>query len=142
MLCMSGSVVSFDEGGSDAWGVGMGMALNETGQSGDAPNAYDATAFGVVGFRFVLRGTVPPVLQINFTTSDGGTYCDPLYDVAGSELSVAVYFSSTEFECWGSFPGEPPDQTNLDALQIQVVFDDNETIDFDFCVEDLEAILE
>lgn len=138
-ICVSGTVLPH-ENLDLSWGVAVGMDLYAVD---DVANPYDATAYGVAGIQFTVSGSLPPRLQINTTSPADGTYCRRYESIASSQETLSVYFSSLEEDCWdASAAGLPPDTTQLEGFHIQVISSANESVSFDFCVEDVSAILE
>ncbi|HEY6728550.1 MAG TPA: hypothetical protein VI197_31280 [Polyangiaceae bacterium] len=138
-ICVSGTVLPH-ENMDLSWGVAVGMDLFAVDE---VAHPYDASAYGVLGLQFTVSGSLPSRLQINTTSPEGGTYCRRYESIAGSRETLSVYFSSMEEDCWDTgAAGLPPDPTQLQGFHIQVISSASETVSFDFCVEDVSAILE
>ena len=138
-ICISGSTVLDDTG--EYWGAAVGMDFNVVDE---VTYAYDATAHGVAGVKFTLTGTLPPGLQVNYTmttSASGDTYCARYYGITSGSLTLSVAFDDVQYLCW--YPlSNPVDPTVLKAISIQVTSTSSETVPFDFCVEDVSAIVE
>lgn len=137
-LCVSGTVLPH-ENLDLSWGVAVGMDLYAVDE---VANPYDAAANGVAGFQFTVSGTLPPRLQVNVTSPADGTYCRRYESIASSQETLSVYFSSMEENCWEvGAENAAPDPTQLEGFHIQVISSATESVSFDFCVEDISALL-
>lgn len=138
-ICISGTALPH-ENQDLSWGVAVGMDLNAFD---DRVFAYDALLYGVTGIQFTVTGSLPPRLQINTTSLEGLTYCRRYESITGSQETLSVYFDQMERDCWELDAANPaPDASALATFTIQVISSANEPVPFDFCVEDVAALLE
>lgn len=138
-ICISGIALPH-ENQDLSWGVAVGMDLNAFD---DQVFAYDALLHGVAGIQFTVTGSLPPRLQVNTTSLEGLTYCRRYESITRSQETLSVYFEQMERDCWEVDVSAPsPDASTLATFSIQVISSATESVPFDFCVEDIAAILE
>jgi len=140
-ICISGTTVP-DEYSGVYWGVAVGMDFNVVD---DTAYAYDATLNGVVGIRLTLTGSLPPGIQLNLTETtsvEGDTFCTRYTGITESSRTLSLYFDEAQFICWYGATFGPIDETLLKTFSVQVLSAAYESIPFDFCVENVSAIVE
>lgn len=139
--CVAGTaaqVMNMDFGGT----FGATAALNLSQQPGsEAVGAYDAAAHGVLGFGFDITGSTGGALRFvtkQFGVHDG--FCVNMVPECASDCSVEFRLDELHQNCW--LPGGPlPDPQSLSALEWQITTNANAPVDFDFCIENLHAVL-
>jgi hypothetical protein len=139
--CVQGTaaqVINMDFGGT----FGAVAALNLQQAPGiDTPGPYDAAANHVAGFGFDISGDTGGALRFvvkAFNVHDG--YC--INNVPECATSCSVEFGLDELHqnCWT--PGGPvPPANSLAALEWQITTNENEPVPFDFCIENLHAVV-
>src|SRR5690606_15051278 len=123
------------------WGVAIGMDLNLQAPEDAAGEPYDATAHGVVGFRFTISGTLPNSVQVNFPEPNGDRYCQRFYGLGPNEETLSAYIADTDFECWLG-ADLPPTDAIVQGFHVQVNPEASATVSFDFCLTDIQAIVQ
>lgn len=121
-----------------AWGAGLGFELNDI--RGQQP--YDAAAHGVKGFCVKLSGPTLPAgtgVRIAFTTK--GIPDDAYFSAATTPGVHAVLFKDTAQGSWVTNK-TPFDPTQVMLLQLQIPSSTAAPVAWDFCVEQLTAILQ
>jgi hypothetical protein len=139
--CVAGTaaqVVNMDFGNY----FGAVAAVNLSQQPGVAtPGGYDADAHGVVGFGFDIKGDTGGALRFvvkALGVHDG--YCINNVPECATDCSVEFDLNEMTQNCWT--PGGPlPPTTSLAALEWQITTNENEPVPFDFCIENLHAVL-
>jgi hypothetical protein len=139
--CVAGSVaqvMNMDFGTT----FGATAALNLGQQPGsEAAGAYDAAAHGVVGFGFDITGNTGGALRFvtkQYTVHDG--FCINMVPECASDCSVEFRLDEMHQNCW--LAGGPlPDTKSLSALEWQITSNTTASVDFDFCIENLHAVL-
>ena len=127
---------------SAQWGGGIGLNLNETGEGPNGEmsvkSPYDALANGVQGFTFVASGDAGgATLRVKATNvGSDQDFCDEFTIVPGQ--AVTVQWSDLKHMCWGTAGDQVLNLENLEALQWQVVTDQNDphTVT-NFCIESI-----
>ncbi len=138
-ICLAGSAPPHLNADA-SWGVAVGFDMNLVDE---IASAYDATAYGVVGFSFTLRGDNPPRVQINVREYETApTFCRRYTDVSASVETFTVYFDQLDEDCWEGINTAGPDPSNLLSFGIQAISAASDYVYFDFCVEDIRAIVE
>jgi hypothetical protein len=118
------------------WGAGIGLDLNNSGGTDAMKMPYDADAAGVVGFSFTISGTDATGLRFNITSVAAG---DNSHFVSAAMGENTVMFSDAMQGSWVTTK-TPLDTTQLLAIQFQIPSVLNQSVAFDFCVENLAAI--
>ncbi len=139
--CVAGTaaeVVDADFGGT----YGAVAALNLAQQADDPTvNAYDATAHGVVGFGFDIVGNTGGALRFvikQYATHDG--FCVDNVPDCASGCSVEYRIDELHQNCWT--PGGPtPAAVSLAALEWQITTKEGAATDFDYCIENIHAVV-
>lgn len=136
-MCTSGSTaaVAMESDFSTIWGAGIALDLNNSGGTDGMKMAYNADAEGVVGFSFNITGTAPG-LRVNITSVPAG---DDSHFVGGMVGENTVLFADAMQGSWVTTKTDL-DTTQLLAIQFQIPTVMNQSVDFDFCVENLAAI--
>jgi hypothetical protein len=139
--CVAGSVaqvMNMDFGTT----FGATAALNLSQQPGsDAVGAYNADEHGVVGFGFDIVGNTGGVLRFiakQYTVHDG--FCINMLPECATNCSVEFMLKDMHQNCWAA-GGALPNTTSLSALEWQVTSNITAPVDFDFCIENLHAVL-
>jgi hypothetical protein len=140
--CVAGKaaeVLDADFGGT----YGAVAALNLSQQVGSTTaEAYDATAYGVVGFGFDIVGDTGGALRFvvkQYATHDG--FCINRVPDCGSGCTAVVRLDELTQNCWT--PGGPtPAPTSLQALEWQITTTEGAETAFDYCIENLHAIVD
>jgi len=133
-MCTSGSTST----ANGAWGAGLGFELNDI--KGQQP--YDAVAHGVKGFCIKLSGPTLPAgtgVRIAFTTK--GIPDDAYFSAATTPGVHPVLFKDTAQGSWVKTK-TPFDLTQVMLLQIQIPSSTTAPVPWDFCVDQLTAIVE
>jgi hypothetical protein len=144
-ICVSGmaSQVPDATGYGQFWGGGVGFNLADPGNM-TGPQPWNRG--NVVGFSFNITGDdIPPAAQFRFKASffEGATvnpdYCVPIA-VAGPN---SFQLSQLVNECYTGGAGTPPlaPTALLESLQWQVATVIGAPTPFDFCIENLTAIV-
>ena len=124
----------------DLWGGGIGLSLNQP-EGVDEPQAWNAKAWGVLGFRFERSGALDGA-RLRFVALDkthSEEFCQEL-EPAQREIKL----TDLTPECWErsaeSWP-TPLDLSSLKEVRWQLVPDEKRShrID-DFCIEHVEAV--
>lgn len=137
-MCTSGTTAAVADQTefSLKWGAGIGLDLNNSGGTDAMKMPYDATAHGVVGFSFTISGTNATGLRFNITSVAAG---DNSHFVSAAMGENTVMFSDAMQGSWVTTK-TPLDPTQLLAIQFQIPSVLNQSVAFDFCVENLAAI--
>lgn len=131
---------------SAQWGGGIGLNLNETGEgpngemSDKSPwNSLTANAGAkVTGFTFTVSGSAGGATLRVKATNVGSEedFCKSFTIVPDTPVTVAL--ADLKHQCWGSTGTELLDMENIEALQWQVVSDQNEAHTVtNLCIENL-----
>jgi hypothetical protein len=118
------------------WGGAIGFNLNQN-EGEDTANPFNAQAAGVTGFGFHI-GPLPVGGQLRFNVvvaGDTNNYCKAIT----GEQSVMMRWEDLQQSCWAAMP-VTPDPTNIEAIHWQIVTNDANSYEFDFCVEGLVAL--
>lgn len=136
-LCVSGTSAAVLEDKYDLYfGGGMGLLLSsDVGECRDF-GTWDATAHGVTGLSFYLRGGPPEHLQLTLATPESINYC---YRELHEGLNV-ISFSDVREDCWNTLPGPSPDPTELIHVQWSIVTLPEESYEFCYCIDGLTAL--
>ena len=140
--CVSGTsaeVLGEDFGGT--WGAVAALNLNqEVGV--DTAGSYDAAAHGVVGFAFDIVGDTGGALRFvvkQYSVHDG--FC--INNVPDCAMGCSVQYRIDELtqNCWTA-GGATPVASSLSALEWQIVPKEGAETPFDYCIENLHAVVE
>jgi hypothetical protein len=139
--CVSGEaaqVLNMDFGNF----FGAVAALNLQQQPGvDTPGPYDAAAHGVTGFGFDIVGDTGGALRFvvkAFNVHDG--YCINNVPDCATGCSVEYQLSELSQNCWTPGGALPP-VNSLSALEWQITTNTNAAVPFDYCIENIHAVL-
>lgn len=127
------------------WGGGVAFDLGDPGQM--QPH-QPWNRGNVTGFRYTLTGpTIPPASSLRFTvTFQGQPGTDPFCQSVGatSGTPVTSLLASPELRqaCWMDGGAQIPATAALTSLQWQISTNENAPTPFDFCIEDLTAIVQ
>lgn len=140
--CVSGTSAEVLGGDfSGTWGAVAALNLNqEVGV--DTAGSYDAAAHGVVGFGFDIVGDTGGALRFvvkQYSVHDG--FC--INNVPECALGCSVQYRIDELtqNCWEA-GGAAPVASSLSALEWQIVPKEDAETPFDYCIENLHAIVE
>jgi hypothetical protein len=137
-MCTSGTTVAINKQYELKWGAGIGLNLNQTAGS-DAKGGIGALPHALKGFSFTLSGTtVPSKIRVNYPTAstEETAHYKELTAVAGN---FTVLFTEVKQGTWVTTPVALVNG-DINAIQFQIVGDDENTVPFDFCVENLTAL--
>ncbi|HEX3773908.1 MAG TPA: hypothetical protein VHV51_05550 [Polyangiaceae bacterium] len=161
MNCMSGTAAKVDlmctvvapatDCYGTTWGAAMGLNLNQpidptTMMGVMTPLAFDATAAGITGFAFDISGDmVPTGANFRFLINDmaGNQYCTATAKAPKKGPNVYKLSDLVE-ECWQA--SKPTDLTgdtaanNIVKIAWQVVTNSSNTVPFNFCIDNIEAL--
>ena len=98
---------------------------------------YNADMNGVLGFSFTVTGTAPG-LRVNITSVAAS---ENSHFVTGAPGDQDVLFSEAMQGSW-VMPKTALDTTQLLAIQFQIPSALNRSVAFDFCIENLAALVE
>jgi hypothetical protein len=140
--CVSGTageVLNMDFGGT----YGAVAALNLSQDVGSTTaGAYDAPAHGVVGFGFDIVGNTGGALRFvikQYAIHDG--FCINNVPECASGCTVDYRIDELSQNCWT--PGGPtPVATSLEALEWQITTKEGASTAFDYCIENLHAVMD
>jgi hypothetical protein len=144
-ICASGmaSEVPDDTGYSQFWGGGVGFNLADPG---NMTGAQPWNRGNVVGFSFNITGAnIPPAAQFRFkaTFFEGAAvnsdYCAPIAAAGPNSFQLSQVVN----QCYTGGLGAPPlaPTALLESLQWQVATVIGQPTPFDFCIENLTAIV-
>ncbi|HEU5074476.1 MAG TPA: hypothetical protein VFU02_09890 [Polyangiaceae bacterium] len=146
-MCLTGSTVVNAEGEYGAWGAGIGLSLNETGEGSDGSasvkSAYNATMNGVAGFAISITGTTgDKQIRVGFTGTAGTTELPaPFYEVPGPGDYVVMLADALVPAAWDvENAGMLADPTNLYDMQIQIVGGEDPAAAYDFCIASVTPV--
>ncbi|HTV19273.1 MAG TPA: hypothetical protein VMG12_11395 [Polyangiaceae bacterium] len=140
--CVAGTaaeVIDGDFGGT----YGAVAALNLAQQvDSTTADAYDATAFGVVGFGFDIVGNTGGALRFvvkQYATHDG--FCIETVPDCAAGCTMEYRIDALTQNCWT--PGGPvPAAQSLQALEWQITTKEGAATDFDYCIENIHAVVD
>ncbi|HEU4581070.1 MAG TPA: hypothetical protein VFS67_22590 [Polyangiaceae bacterium] len=143
-ICVSGSASQVvGEAYSQYWGGGVAFDLGDPGQM--LPKV-PWNRGKVVGFSFNITGnTIPPMGQFRFGVApyEGSTINDNGPCVNITMGANTIMFSQLHSECYNPAPGAAlPDTAMLASLKWQVATVVAAPTPFNFCIENLKAIVQ
>lgn len=130
------------------WGGGVAFDLGDPGQM---QPIQPWNRGRVVGFRYTLTGpTIPPATSLRFiaTYQDGAganagdPYCQQVAATAGTPVTSTLSSPQLIQACWQAGGAQLPTTALLRSLQWQVSTNTTASTPFDFCIEDLTAIVQ
>jgi hypothetical protein len=140
--CVAGSaaeVLNMDFGGT----YGAVAALNLAQDPEDAVvGAYDATAHGVVGFGFDIVGNTAGALRFvikQYSIHDG--FCIDNVPDCTNGCTAEFRIDELHQNCWTP-GGSTPAAISLQALEWQIVTKAGAVTDFDYCIENIHAVVD
>jgi len=146
-MCLTGSTMVNTEGDYSAWGAGIGLSLNETGEGADGSasvkSAYNATENGVAGYAISITGdTGGKPIRVGFTGTAAETDLpSPFFEVPGPGDYVVMLADVLVPAAWDvENAGVLADPTNLYDMQIQIVGGEDPAAAYDFCVASVEPV--
>jgi hypothetical protein len=140
--CVAGTAAQVLDGNFGGT-YGAVAALNLSQQVGsESLLPYDAAAHGVVGFGFDIVGDTGGALRFvvkQYLTHDG--FCITNVPDCAAGCSVEYRIDELTQNCWT--PGGPtPIPTSLQALEWQITTKEAAATDFDYCIENLHAVID
>lgn len=140
--CVAGTAAEVLDGNFGGT-YGAVAALNLSQKVGsETTDAYDATAHGVIGFGFSVVGDTGGALRFvvkQWATHDG--FCINNVPDCASGCTVEYRIDELTQNCWT--PGGPtPAPTSLQALEWQITTKEGAATEFDYCIEDIHAVLD
>jgi hypothetical protein len=146
-MCLSGDTIV--DTTYAAWGAGIALGLNETGDMGgtttSVKSAYNATMNGVTGFLVNITGDTGGLpLRIGFTGAAEQVGAAPFIQFPGAGTGTPYEVPIAQAlvpETWTTDPnaGMAADPTNIFDMQVQVVGADV-AAHYDFCIESVTPI--
>ncbi len=139
LACIAGSLTL--DASFSAWGAGVRLALNGDGEEELQP--YDATAYGVVGFRVLAEGTSGgEVLRVVFTNA-APRAMSPFVQLPGPGQYDVLLRDARVPESWDTCTGSAcyVDPSSIYELDVQVVGGEMNTA-YDYCVTEVLALVE
>jgi hypothetical protein len=135
-ICVAGTLGQVINNDFDTtWGAVVAVQLNNPITPSTAL-AYDATAYGVDGFRFTIAGTLPNEVLVQYQLEGSGAiYCQVL---SGPGLQTSN-LANAHPDCWEPGNTATPDPTKLTMLEFMLRATAAEQA-FDFCIDGLTAI--
>jgi hypothetical protein len=139
--CVSGvSAEVLDANFGGTWGAVAALNLRqEVGST--AAGSYDAAAHGVAGFAFDIVGDTGGALRFvikQFSVHDG--FCINNVPDCGLGCSVQYRIDELTQNCWTP-GGVLPNAAALQALEWQIVAKAGAETPFDYCIENLHAVM-
>jgi hypothetical protein len=150
-ICVSGSASQVVNNPTTAmpdyaryWGGGVAFDLGDPGQM--MPKVPWVRG-RVVGFSFDITGTtIPPLAQFRFGVApyEGSTIKDDGPSVGKIKMGTnTIMFSALHSQCYNATPGAAlPDTAMLASLKWQVATVVTAATPFNFCIENLKAIVQ
>jgi len=146
-MCLSGDTIV--DTTYAAWGAGIALGLNETGDMGGAgtsvKGSYNATMNGVTGFRVNITGDTGGLpIRIGFTSAAPQVGAAPFIQFPGAGTGTPYDVPIAQAlvpETWTTDPnaGMAADPANIFDMQVQVVGADV-AAHYDFCIESVTPI--
>jgi hypothetical protein len=139
--CVSGtSAEVLDANFGGTWGAVAALNLRQEAGSTVA-GSYDATAHSVAGFGFDIVGDTGGALRFvvkQFSVHDG--FC--INNVPNCAMGCSVQYRIDELtqNCWTP-GGALPNAAALQALEWQIVTKEGAETPFDYCIENLHAVM-
>ena len=145
-MCISGETI-MDETYA-AWGAGIGLSLNETGEvdgAASVKSAYNASMNGVAGFQISITGTTgEKPIRVGFTGAAEDTGLpSPFWEVPGPGDYTVMLADAVVPAAWEDTAnaGEYADPTSIFDMQIQVVGGGPEAgAPYDFCIASVTPV--
>jgi len=140
--CVSGSSAEVLNGDfSGTWGAVAALNLAQLPGT-ERAEAYDAVAHGVVGFGFDIVGNTGGALRFvvkEWATHDG--FCINNVPDCAEGCSAEYRVDALTQNCWTP-GGRVPVATALSALEWQIVPKEGSPTAFDYCIENIHAVLD
>ena len=140
--CVSGSSAEVLNGDfSGTWGAVAALNLAQLPGT-ERAEAYDAVAHGVVGFGFDIVGNTGGALRFvvkEWATHDG--FCVNNVPDCAQGCSAEYRIDALTQNCWTP-GGRVAFATVLSALEWQIVPKEGSPTDFDYCIENIHAVLD
>jgi hypothetical protein len=138
-MCLTGSTTDDEL----AWGAGIGLSLNESGEVDGMPSVkspFDAAAAGIIGFEITIEGdTGGNEIRVAFKVNDVDDVA-PFDDVPGAD-TYEVLIANAEVPSAWEVPnaGAVADPTSLLDIQIQIA-GGTSNANYDFCITKITPI--
>jgi hypothetical protein len=143
-MCISGSTIV--DTTYAAWGAGIALGLNESGDMGgtaaSVKSAYNATMNGVTGFEVEITGTTGNLpIRIGFTGAAPQVGAAPFVEVPGPGIYQVPIDTALVPAAWDTDPnaGQYADPTTIFDMQLQIV-GANIAADYDYCIARVSPI--
>jgi hypothetical protein len=142
-MCITGSTIE-DPGGTEyAFGAGIGLSLNDSGETetmASVKSAYDATAHGITGFHIVLTGTSGVPIRIGFTGAAESSSIAPFVEFPMPGDTPVEFTAAMVPSTWDvDNAGETVDPAAIFDLQVQVS-GGAVAADYDLCIQSITPI--
>jgi hypothetical protein len=86
---------------------------------------------------------IPPAGVLRFTVISGtNSYCQNLTATAGTPITTTLSSPQLIQACWMEGGAQLPPTATLESIQWQVVTNQTAAVPFDFCIEDLTAVVQ
>lgn len=145
-ICVSGTASQVvGEAYSQYWGGGVALDLGDPGQM-QPQQPWNRGR--VTGFRYTLTGpTIPPGTSLRFIVNFEGQpgtdpFCQQVTATAGTPVTSTLSSPQLIQACWQAGGAQIPATARLNSLQWQVSTNTMAPTPFDFCIEDLTAIVQ
>ncbi len=144
-ICVSGAASQVVGGAfGQYWGGGVALNLADPGQMQPLQGWNRGN---VVGFRYTLTGpTIPPPSSLRFTVTfqgaSGDPYCQPITATSGTPVTSTLSSPQLIQACWQAGGAQVPPTALLTSLQWQIATNEMAPTPFDFCIEDLTAVVQ
>lgn len=140
--CVAGTAAEVLDGNfGGTYGAVAALNLAQQVDSTTA-DAYDATAYGVVGFGFDIVGNTGGALRFvvkQHATHDG--FCIETVPDCATGCTVEYRIDELTQNCWTA-GGLTPAAQSLQALEWQITTKEGGATDFDYCIENIRAVVD
>lgn len=142
-MCLQGSTIVDPD--FYAWGAGIGLSLNETGEVNNMPSVkspYDAAGSGVLGFNISITGDTAGVpIRVQFTASETPDGPSPFVQVPGAGDYQILIADALIPEGWNACTGDAcfVNPNAIYDMQIQIV-GGMAAANYNFCVSNISPI--
>lgn len=158
-VCLKGTATKVDsvDTFSYQWGAGAALDLASSGGADAVKGEYDATAKGVVGFKFDITPGIgatplPTKIRMNFPIAAAGVDAHFVDVTTASGVAEAQWGADTpktspkypKQGSWVAMNGGTPvdfDPSAIQSIQFQVFTATASATPFDFCIKNMRAIM-
>jgi hypothetical protein len=141
-MCLTGRTVVDPD--YQAWGAAIGLDLSYNTNT-NIQEAWDATAYGVVGFRVTVSGTtgkVPLRFQVESLASRPADTALPFVEIEAPGTYTVLFEDAHVPSSWDiSNAGEAADPSSIYSISLLVVGGGDTASDFDVCLTSLRPIV-